>query len=49
MKVLNDLYDYGLKIFQDENNFKFSLDTILLAEVVNLKKNKMEVKTEELR
>ena len=41
MKVLNDLYDYGLKIFQDENNFKFSLDTILLAEVVNLKKNDM--------
>lgn len=39
MKVLNDLYDYGLKIYQDEDNFKFSLDTILLAESVNLKKN----------
>lgn len=39
MKVLNDLYDYGLKIYQDDDNFKFSLDTILLAESVNLKKN----------
>lgn len=39
MKVLNDLYDYGLKIYQDEDNFKFSLDTILLAEAVELKKN----------
>lgn len=39
MKVLNDLYDYGLKIYQDDENFKFSLDTILLAEVVKLKKN----------
>ena len=39
MKVLNDLYDYGLKIYQDEQNFKFSLDTILLAESVELKKN----------
>lgn len=39
MKVLNDLFDYGLKIYQDEDNFKFSLDTILLAETVKLKKN----------
>ena len=41
MKVLNDLYDYGLKIYQDEDNFKFSLDTILLAEAVELKKNEI--------
>ena len=39
MKVLNDLYDYGLKIYQYDDNFKFSLDTILLAESVKLKKN----------
>lgn len=33
--VKNDLYDYyGLSIYQDENNFKFSLDSILLAEFV---------------
>lgn len=38
-KVLNDLYDYGLKIYQDQDNFKFSLDSILLAESVELKRN----------
>lgn len=38
-KVLNDLYDYGLKIYQDCDGFKFSLDSILLAEAVKLKKN----------
>lgn len=39
MKVLNDLYDYGYKIFQDSDYFKFSLDSILLAEFVNTKNN----------
>lgn len=39
MKKLNDLYDYGLKIFQDDDYFKFSLDSILLAEYTKLKKN----------
>ena len=39
MKILNDLYDYNLKIYQDENYFKFSLDSILLAEYIKLKKN----------
>ena len=34
-KVKNDLYDYGLYIYQDEDNFKFSLDSILLAEFVD--------------
>lgn len=36
-EVLNDLYDYSnLKIFQYENGFKFSLDSILLAEYVKI-------------
>lgn len=39
-RVLNDLYDYkGLKIYQYEDKFKFSLDSILLAEFVELKNN----------
>lgn len=33
----NDLYDYGLYIYQDSEYFKFSLDSILLAEYVNLR------------
>ena len=39
MKTLNDLYDYNLKIYQDNVCFKFSLDTILLAEYIKLKRN----------
>lgn len=35
MKVINDLYDYeNYKIVQDSEVFKFSLDSILLAEFV---------------
>ena len=37
--VKNDLFDYGLEIFQDEDAFKFSLDSILLAEFVDKKKD----------
>lgn len=37
-KVLNDLFDYGLKIYQDPSAFKFSLDSILLAEFVKITK-----------
>lgn len=37
MIVLNDLYDYNLKIYQNTTAFKFSLDSILLAEFVKLK------------
>lgn len=38
--VINDLYDYrGLKIYQYADKFKFSLDSILLAEFVELKNN----------
>lgn len=41
MKVINDLYDYvPKKIVQDSDVFKFSLDSILLAEFVdNVKLN----------
>ncbi len=36
MKVINDLYDYeNFKIVQDTELFKFSLDSILLAEFVD--------------
>ncbi len=34
----NDLYDYGLDIYQLPDKFKFSLDSILLAEFVENKK-----------
>lgn len=35
--VLNDLFDYGLYIYQDDDKFKFSLDSILLAEFVEIR------------
>lgn len=39
-KLMNDLYDYkNLKIFQYDVGFKFSLDSILLAEMVQFHKN----------
>lgn len=38
MIVLNDLYDYNLKIYQDTDLFKFSLDSLLLAEFVTIEK-----------
>ena len=42
--VINDLFDYeNLKIFQIKGNFKFSLDSILLAEYVKLNKNTKEI------
>ena len=38
MKVVkNDLFDYGLSIYQNQEAFKFSLDSILLAEFVERK------------
>lgn len=39
MTSLNDLYDYGYKIFQEDDYFKFSIDSILLAEYVKIKNN----------
>lgn len=38
MTVLNDLFDYGLKIYQDDEYFKFSIDSILLGEFIKVKK-----------
>ncbi len=37
--VLNDLYDYNLKIYQDTTKFKFSLDSLLLSEFVEITKS----------
>lgn len=35
----NDLYDYGFYIFQNREYFKFSIDSILLAEFIRFKRN----------
>lgn len=34
---LNDLFDYGYKIYQNNDYFKFSIDSVLLAEFINVK------------
>ena len=34
--MINDLLNYDLKIYQDDNAFKFSIDSVLLAEFVNI-------------
>ena len=39
MKEKNDLFDYGYKIFQNKKYFKFSLDSLLLGEFVDIKDN----------
>ena len=40
LKVKNDLFDYPNRyIMQIKDGFKFSLDSLLLAEFVNLKKS----------
>ena len=36
MEVINDLVDTKLKIYQDDNYFKFSLESILLPNFVNV-------------
>lgn len=44
MEVINDLLNYnGLKIVQDTEGFKFSLDSILLANFVKTSKKKMKL------
>lgn len=35
---LNDLFDYNYKIYQNDNYFKFSIDSVLLSELVHYKK-----------
>ena len=40
---LNDLYDYGYYIYQNDDYFKFSIDSVLLAEFVSVKKNKRKL------
>ena len=35
---LNDLFDYDMKIYQNSEYFKFSIDSVLLAEFVNIKR-----------
>lgn len=39
MKVINDLLGYNLKIVQDTDYFNFSLDSILLYNFLNIKKD----------
>ena len=34
--MINDLLNYNLKIYQNEDSFKFSIDSVLLAEFVNI-------------
>ena len=40
---LNDLFDYGYSIYQNSDYFKFSIDSVLLAEFVNIKKGKTKL------
>ena len=40
---LNDLYDYGYYIYQNDDYFKFSMDSVLLAEFVSVKMNKKKL------
>lgn len=39
MIVKNDLFDYGLYIYQNTEYFKFSLDSLLLGEFIDVKNN----------
>lgn len=43
MEVLNDLLSYPLKIYQNDDWFKFSLDSVLLAEFINIKKSTKKI------
>lgn len=41
--VINDVLDYGIKIYQDNTCFKFSLDSVLLAEFIEVKSSKLNI------
>lgn len=41
--ALNDLFDYGYSIYQNDEYFKFSIDSVLLAEFVSVKKNQKKL------
>lgn len=44
MKIINDLLDFkGLKIVQDTSFFKFSIDSVLLADFIKVKNNRAKV------
>lgn len=40
---LNDLFDYDMKIYQNKEYFKFSIDSVLLAEFVSIKKGQKSI------
>ena len=40
----NDLFDYGLRIFQNDDYFKFSIDSVLLAEFVDIHRTSLVIK-----
>lgn len=40
---LNDLFDYGYMIYQNKEYFKFSIDSVLLAEFVDIKKGQNKI------
>ena len=42
-REINDLYDYGYYIYQNPDYFKFSIDSVLLAEFVCVHKKKNKV------
>lgn len=44
MKVINDLFDYdSIKIVQNDQFFKFSIDSILLAEYIKINKDDKKI------
>lgn len=43
MEVLNDILGYNLKIYQDDNFFRFSLDSIILANYCRVRKRDRKI------